>query len=1254
MRRVSARWVIVLFLSLWLNQGGVAWAGQAVLTWDPSPDAVSGYKVYTGTVSGIYLTAVDVGTGTTYTVPNLIDGLTYYFAVTAYDGAGNESPSSNEVSKAIPLAIDLTPPILSSITVGSLTLNSATISWSSNEVSSSRVVYGATASYGASTPGTPDLVTAHTQTLTGLQPGTLYHFSALSRDAAGNLATSQDGTFTTLGDGTAPSTPAGVTGTVLSATQINLTWSASTDNLGVTGYRIYRNGTQVASSATPGYLDGGLTANTTYSYTVAAYDAAGNLSAASSARAYTTLPLAPVLSQTAATGMTSSGATLSGTVNPSGATTTAWFEYGTTTAYGSSTPVATVSATNTISATLASLTASTTYHFRLAARNAGGTTYGPDAYFLTLAPPTVAPPPVQGPPPSISSYTLTQDPYAWVAAPIALTLAGDDNSTTAFLPFPFPFYGQTYKQLYLSTNGLITFGGANTAFIPQSIPGPAQPNAFIAPFWRDLYVGMQQITFASSDTEFVIAFNGVRDLCCSAPTHTFEVVLRPDGTILFQYGAVTMNAPTGIGIENQDGSVGISIPTVSANSGFRFTPNTAAAPPSAADTTAPVLSGMGTGSVTASSAVIGWSTDELSDTQVEYGATTSYGLTSPLVSTMVTAHSQSLTGLASSTLYHYRVRSKDAAGNLAVSTDGIFTTVTPPDTSAPSAPTGLAATVPSSTQINLSWSASTDNVGVTGYRLYRNGTQIATPTGLTYSDGSLTPDTAYSYTVAASDAAGNLSAQSAAISARTLLPPDTAPPVFSGIGASGVTQTGATVGWTTNEPATTQVAYGTTTAYGSFSTLNTALVSAHTVSLTGLTASTTYHYQVISRDAAGNVATSSDAIFITTAIPDTTAPSVPAGLAATVPSSTQINLSWSASTDNIGVTGYRVYRNGTQVATPSGLTYSDGGLTANTAYSYTVAASDAAGNLSAQSAAISARTLLAPDTTPPVISAVAAGSITSTSVVISWTTNEVADSQVDYGTTASYGTTTAVVSKLIAAHSQTLTGLLPSTLYHYRVRSKDPAGNVATSADAIFVTAAPPVSTPTTVTLSPAADTYLNLDTSVNSTDVTLNTYTWPDNQAANTVLMKFNLSSIPAGAVIQSATLNLSLVEADIEAEPTYTVTVHKVINKNPDLTRATGYTYDGVNGWTANACCYDNVPLAEQDISAPYDTKAIDKVLGRKNWTLTAMVQEWINAPTTNFGLMLNSDATKEADRYRFFASMENPTAAIRPSLTVTYQLP
>lgn len=185
-----------------------------------------------------------------------------------------------------------------------------------------------------------------------------------------------------------------------------------------------------------------------------------------------------------------------------------------------------------------------------------------------------------------------------------------------------------------------------------------------------------------------------------------------------------------------------------------------------------------------------------------------------------------------------------------------------PDTSPPTAPSGLAATAQSSGQVNLSWTASTDNVGVTGYKVYRDGTLIGTTAATTYSDTTVSAATTYSYTVGAFDAAGNTSAMS-------------------------------------------------------------------------------------------NIAT-----VTTPASSDTQPPTTPAGLTATAVSSQRVDLSWNAATDNTGLAGYTVYRNGTAVATTGGATtaYSDTTVSASTTYSYTVDAFDAAGNHSPQSAPASVTT----------------------------------------------------------------------------------------------------------------------------------------------------------------------------------------------------------------------------------------------------------------------------------------------------------
>jgi chitodextrinase len=281
----------------------------------------------------------------------------------------------------------------------------------------------------------------------------------------------------------------------------------------------------------------------------------------------------------------------------------------------------------------------------------------------------------------------------------------------------------------------------------------------------------------------------------------------------------------------------------------------------------------------------------------------------------------------------------------------------PPDTTPPSVPTELTAMPVSTSQINLSWTASTDpDSPVAGYNIYRNNVRVGAAAGTSYSDTGLAANTTYSYTVSAYDPAGNVSSQSSAVSATTLA--DTTPPsVPTGLAATAVSTSQINLSWTASTDPDSPVAgyniYRNGTQVGT--------TAGTSYSDTGLSANATYSYTVSANDPAGNVSSQSSAVSATTLAPDTTAPSVPTGLAATPVSPTEINLSWTASTDpDSSVAGYNIYRNGSQVGTTAGTSYSDTGLSANTTYSYTVSANDPEGNVSAQSSAVSATTLLRP------------------------------------------------------------------------------------------------------------------------------------------------------------------------------------------------------------------------------------------------------------------------------------------------------
>src|SRR5213595_3084123 len=232
------------------------------------------------------------------------------------------------------------------------------------------------------------------------------------------------------------------------------------------------------------------------------------------------------------------------------------------------------------------------------------------------------------------------------------------------------------------------------------------------------------------------------------------------------------------------------------------------------------------------------------------------------------------------------------------------------DTVAPSTPAGLTASAASSSRINLSWLAATDNVGVIRYSVYRDGVQIASVAGRSYANTGLSAATTYSYTVAASDAARNASAQSSPVSATTKAPLDTqAPSIPTNLAASAITPTTLTLSW---NAATDNVAVAGYRVY-----LNGTLLlspSSTSAQIIELTPNFTRSFTVAAFDAAGNASAPSAPLSVTTPpLADTTAPTTPSGVAASALTSSSLTLSWSPATDNVGVTGYRVYRNGTLV-----------------------------------------------------------------------------------------------------------------------------------------------------------------------------------------------------------------------------------------------------------------------------------------------------------------------------------------------------
>jgi fibronectin type 3 domain-containing protein len=309
-----------------------------------------------------------------------------------------------------------------------------------------------------------------------------------------------------------------------------------------------------------------------------------------------------------------------------------------------------------------------------------------------------------------------------------------------------------------------------------------------------------------------------------------------------------------------------------------------------------------------------------------------------------------------------QAKATDVAGNIGSSIT-VSVTVKNADTTAPSAPTNLATTKNVYNEVDLSWTASTDNVGVTNYQVFRNNISIATLGGTvtTYKDTSVTANTSYTYTVKAADAASNTSAASNALSITTPAAPDTtAPSTPTNLATTKNSYNEVDLSWTASTDNVGVTGYRVLRGGVVIAT-----VATTTYNDTTVLANTSYTYTVVAYDAAGNPSANSNAVTITTPnVPDTTPPSAPTGLTAT-PGATQIDLSWTASTDTVGVAGYDVFRNSAKIATVTTTSFGDATVVAGTTYSYYVIAFDAAGNRSASSNVVTATN----NSTPPPIKA---------------------------------------------------------------------------------------------------------------------------------------------------------------------------------------------------------------------------------------------------------------------------------------------
>ena len=651
-------------------------------------------------------------------------------------------------------------------------------------------------------------------------------------------------------DTDAPSVPAGLVIGTTTDRSVALSWTSATDNVGVAGYQVFRDGVLVGTSSGTSYVDSGLSASTSYSYSLLAFDAAGNQSARGATSSVSTkVPdtVAPSVPGTpVASNLSSSAVTLSWAASTDNYGVANYLIYRNGVQVGSSV------AASFIDSALAPATA---YSYTVKAQDAAG---------------------------NVSA----------LSAALNLTaLAGNVAKVYYRLPTNWSLVNMHYQP---------------TAGVWTAVPGV--PMTLACSGW---YVYSANLAAA---TGVNVAFNN---------------------------GAGTWDSNGGRNYTLGTGTSAVESGTVTTGNN-----------PCNGDTVAPTVpTAVKARAIDANSVNVTWTA---STDNVGVQGYTLYRNGTQLASN-ITGTSFVDNTVAASTTYSYTVKALDAANNAsAQSAAAGVTTPAKVDTQAPTVPASLSASNITASSLMLNWAASSDNVGVASYLVSRNGVQIASTAASSYSDSGLTAGTSYSYTVKAQDAVGNTSAASSALSASTTVVggnkvtvyykyPSTwttvnihyAPTGGSWTAVPGVPMNAACAGWKQE-----------TISLGSASGAQLAFNNGAGVwdSKNGA------NYAVAKGIAAIQNATISSADPCTG--DDTTAPTVPTGLTSSNLSGTGVTLKWSASSDAVGVAGYKVLRNGVVIGSTASLTYTDTGLTAGSSYSYTVQAYDGASNISAASSAL--------------------------------------------------------------------------------------------------------------------------------------------------------------------------------------------------------------------------------------------------------------------------------------------------------------
>ena len=966
--------------------------------------------------------------------------------------------------------------------------------------------YGTDTSYGTTvtadqSPVGGAIATPVSKAITGLANNTTYHYRVVAVNVGGTTYGS-DITFTTGVAGTAPTAATGAA-TAVSTTSATLNGTVNAgDSLTVvtfeygldTGY-----GTTVSADQSPvaGSMDTAVSAvvtelapNTTYHYRVVATNANGTTYGAD--MTLTTQPLAPTATTGTASAVTTTGATLNGAVNAHDATTTVTFEYGLDTSYGTTvtadqSPVTgiTVSA---VSRAITGLSAGATYHFRVVAVSSGGTTYGADMDFVAGAPAPTA-------------TTNAASEVGTSSATLNGTVNANDQNTTVTFEYGLDSsYGRTVFAVPSSVGG-----SSNTAVaapITDLTPNTTYHFRVVAASGGGVSHGadMSFTTLAApsvtTDEAFPVGASGA----------TLNGTVNANGlttTVTFEYGTTTAygttvtadqspvsgstdtavsTAITGltVGTTYHYRAVGVNAIGTTHGADRTFFTSAPAAPTVTTNAATLVVSDGATlnGTVVANNASTA--------VTFEYGLTAAYGSTvtavpSPLVGTTPTAVSATISGLTVGTTYHYRIVGVNANGT----TNGADMTFATSDV--PAAVTDAASAVASSSAtLNGTVNPNTDAGTVSVYFQYGLTTAYgdlisAFPNSLTGRVSTavsgdlngLTSNTTYHYRVVAQGPNGTSYGADVTFTTSTTEPAPTAvTDAATAVGATAATFNGTVNA--SNTSAAVVFEYGLDTSYGKVVAADQSPVTGSTdtaVSRTvdDLAPNTTYHFRVVAQNV-DNTEYGADATFTTSAA----SPAATTG-AATAISNTGATLNGTVNANNDTTTVTFEYGLDTTYgsSTPADQSpVTGGGFTAvstsltgligNTTYYFRVVAQNSAGTTYG-----SAMTFVTGASLPVAVTD-APSSVTGTGATLNGTVNANGSSTMvtfEYGETTAYGRTVVAAQSPVSgitdtAVSAAVSGLLPDTVYHYRVVGQSGVGT-SSGADMTLTTGAP---APTVIT----------------------------------------------------------------------------------------------------------------------------------------------------------------------------------------------